>query len=192
MKFKTWLQKLGEAGHLSIMFTNRPITFGRQTGMVCRAKNEDIATMVKIEELIYGKAPWNYAAFATDLRRHDRLYLVLKNRVNDVEQVIGFIGGAFDWHRHDTHITNFGVHPDYQGQGCGTGLLQTLKQVSIDYGMQTMSLEVRVSNHAAQRLYHRLGFVDGDVKRHYYLDDHEDALDMTASLIKKDRENDDE
>ena len=48
--------------------------------------------------------------------------------------------------------------------------------------MKTLSLEVRVSNYQAQRLYRQTGFIDGEIKRHYYLDDHEDALDMVAQL----------
>ena len=48
--------------------------------------------------------------------------------------------------------------------------------------MRTMSLEVRVSNYQAQRLYRRLSLIHGELKRHYYLDNPEDALDMVAEL----------
>lgn len=160
-------------------FASRSIRLNHQSGTISQAKEADIAAMVHIEELIYGVAPWNRAAFAADLKKSDRLYLVLKNANGDV---LGFIGCSFDWNRADAHITNFGVHPAFQRQGLGTYLLQTTRQIALAQAMRTMSLEVRVSNYQAQRLYRRMGFMDGELKRHYYLDNHENALDMVAQL----------
>jgi RimJ/RimL family protein N-acetyltransferase len=45
------------------------------------------------------------------------------------------------------------------------------------------TLEVRVSNTAAQGLYRRFGFVPGGVRRNYYSDIGEDALIMWAHGI---------
>lgn len=92
-------------------FASRSIRLNHQSGTISQAKEADIAAMVHIEELIYGVAPWNRAAFAADLKKSDRLYLVLKNANGDV---LGFIGCSFDWNRADAHITNFGVHPAFQ------------------------------------------------------------------------------
>ncbi len=60
-------------------FASRSIRLNHQSGTISQAKEADIAAMVHIEELIYGVAPWNRAAFAADLKKSDRLYLVLKN-----------------------------------------------------------------------------------------------------------------
>ncbi|MDM8219392.1 MULTISPECIES: ribosomal protein S18-alanine N-acetyltransferase [Limosilactobacillus] len=178
-KFKNWLEQTNGIDRVPMTFASRSISINQKPGMICQAKEADIAAMVHIEELIYGVAPWNRAAFAADLKRNDRLYLVLKNAEADV---LGFIGCAFDQDKADAHITNFAVHPAYQRQGIGTYLLQTIRQLALAQKMKTLSLEVRVSNYQAQRLYRQMGFIDGEIKRHYYLDDHEDALDMVAQL----------
>lgn len=149
-KFKNWLEQVGGTDRMPMTFASRSIRLNHQSGTISQAKEADIAAMVHIEELIYGVAPWNRAAFAADLKKSDRLYLVLKNANGDV---LGFIGCSFDWNRADAHITNFGVHPAFQRQGLGTYLLQTTRQIALAQAMRTMSLEVRVSNYQAQRLY---------------------------------------
>jgi ribosomal-protein-alanine N-acetyltransferase len=45
-----------------------------------------------------------------------------------------------------------------------------------------MTLEVRVSNEIAQRLYRKLGFKPAGIRPAYYSDDNEDALIMWADL----------
>ena len=58
----------------------------------------------------------------------------------------------------EAHITTFGVHPDWRRQGVGARLLLRLVDVALELGAARMTLEVRVSNHAAQELYRRFGF----------------------------------
>lgn len=178
-KFKAWWQDVNPRDQVRLTFAPRTIQINQQSLQICEASEHDVAAMVAIEKMIYGNAPWNRAAFMADLRRHDRLYLVLKDSDNNV---LGFIGGAFNMFKQDTHITNFGVQPNYQRKGLGTYLFKALKQVALAKDMQTMSLEVRVSNYQAQQLYRHLGFVDGEIKPRYYYDNHEDALDMVAKL----------
>lgn len=48
-----------------------------------------------------------------------------------------------------------------------------------------MSLEVRVENVDARRLYHQLGFEDVKVKKGYYEDDKGDAIEMLAPIGKE-------
>lgn len=50
------------------------------------------------------------------------------------------------------------------------------------YGMEAMTLEVRVSNHIAQRLYAKFGFQGAGVRKGYYSDNKEDALIMWTDL----------
>ncbi len=142
------------------------------------ARDEDIPAMVDIERQIYGRAPWNRLAFEEELGRANRLYLVVK----DDDKVVAYAGCDYYWRRRDAHITNIAVMPTYQHCGIGTELMMTQMEVASRYQLETMSLEVRVENAAAKRLYHRLGFRDGRVKYHYYDDDHGDALDMVAKL----------
>ena len=80
----------------------------------------------------------------------------------------------------EAHITTFGVHPDWRRQGIGRQLLLNLVELSRAIGARRMTLEVRVSNEAAQALYRSFGFEAAGRRPRYYSDDGEDALVMTT------------
>jgi ribosomal-protein-alanine N-acetyltransferase len=80
----------------------------------------------------------------------------------------------------DSHITTFGIHPDWRRQGIGRQLLLSLADLSMAIGARRMTLEVRVSNEAAQALYRSFGFEVVGRRPRYYTDDGEDALVMTT------------
>lgn len=182
-KFKLWLTNTaGTTSRPVLDFARRVIMIDGHQYVVRMATDQDITTMVQIEEQIYGKAPWSKAAFRTELQRPcDRLYLVIM----DDSQVVGFIGNAVDWHHCDLHITNVGVLPSYQCRGIGTYLISTSKNYARHLKLRSMSLEVRVHNMSARKLYEQLGFHNQHIKRHYYLDNHEDAVDMQADLLTR-------
>ena len=52
-------------------------------------------------------------------------------------------------------------------------------------GAKTMTLEVRVSNEVAQKLYRKYGFQHGGIRKRYYTDNHEDALVMWVKFNEK-------
>ena len=80
----------------------------------------------------------------------------------------------------EAHITTFAVHPSWRRQGVAHRLMVRLVELSRQIGAQRMTLEVRVSNLAAQSLYRRFGFVVVGRRPRYYTDDAEDALIMTT------------
>jgi ribosomal-protein-alanine N-acetyltransferase len=80
----------------------------------------------------------------------------------------------------EAHVTTFGVHPDWRRQGIGRQLLLNLAELAIAIGARRMTLEVRVSNEAAQALYQAFGFAIAGRRARYYTDDGEDALVMTT------------
>jgi ribosomal-protein-alanine N-acetyltransferase len=78
----------------------------------------------------------------------------------------------------EMHITSFAVHPGFRRQHVGQQLLAGVLTRAVELGCRQAVLEVRASNHAAQRLYGRLGFAPVAVRKRYYVDDHEDAIVM--------------
>jgi len=62
-------------------------------------------------------------------------------------------------------------------------LLYELIVDAIDMGAHAVSLEVRVSNWGAQRLYGRYGFHPVGIRRNYYQELNEDALIMTTEAL---------
>ena len=138
----------------------------------------DIAQVHEIEKLSFA-TPWPAHAFEQELRGN-RLarYVVARAPDGNGERVVGFAGV---WLMVDeAHITTFGVHPDWRRLGVGRRLLLRLVDVSTELRAARMTLEVRVSNTAAQALYRRFGFVISGTRTRYYTDDGEDAFIMTT------------
>lgn len=181
-KFKEWFANATTPNQRPTLdFTRRVVMVSGHQYVVRMMNEHDIPTLVEIEKQIYGKAPWSYAAFRLELERPcDRLYLVIE----DDGQIVGFLGTSVDWYHYDLHITNVGVSPSYQCKGIGTYLILTAKNYARHLKLHSMSLEVRVHNMDARKLYESLGFQDHHIKPRYYLDDHEDAVDMQANLLR--------
>jgi len=93
----------------------------------------------------------------------------------------------------EAHIITMGVRPSYQRQGIGELLLISTidlamtQHATIDLAMtqhaEVMTLEVRLSNSAAQALYQKHGFKKTGVRKSYYNDNHEDAAIMTTDTL---------
>jgi ribosomal-protein-alanine N-acetyltransferase len=138
----------------------------------------DIPQVHEVERLSFA-TPWPQHAFEQELRGN-RLarYVVARTTVGGEERVVGFAGV---WLMVDeAHITTFGVHPDFRRQGVGRRLLLRLADLAMELRARRLTLEVRVSNTAAQGLYRRFGFTISGTRSRYYTDDGEDAYVMTT------------
>lgn len=123
--------------------------------------------------------PWPRSSFLNELYTNDYAYYYV---CLDGERVIGYAGM---WIILDeAHITNIAVHPDFRGRRLGELLLKTLIREAATLGADRMTLEVRVSNTPAQRLYERMGFVRAGVRKGYYNDTQEDAIIMWKHLYE--------
>jgi len=89
------------------------------------------------------------------------------------------------WYQGDeAHITEIAVRESLQGNGIGELLLIGSLREAVEYGSEVMTLEVRVSNFIAQRLYEKYGFKNVGARKAYYSDNREDAVIMTTNPIK--------
>jgi ribosomal-protein-alanine N-acetyltransferase len=73
---------------------------------------------------------------------------------------------------------NVAVATDFRRRGIATLLLERLFEETATDPQRGYTLEVRVSNSHAIRLYERLGFESRGIRRGYYTDNREDALIM--------------
>ena len=134
----------------------------------------DIPAVHEIERLSF-RTPWPAYAFEHELEGN-RLARYIVARAGPT--IVGFAGV---WLMVDeAHITTFGVHPDWRRQGIGRRLLLGVVDVALEMRAVRLTLEVRVSNDNAQRLYRAFGFEVVGRRRAYYTDDGEDALVMTT------------
>jgi ribosomal-protein-alanine N-acetyltransferase len=83
----------------------------------------------------------------------------------------------------EAHVTNIAVREPYRRLGIGELMLLAAIDKAREYQAKTVTLEVRVSNTAAQLLYQKYGFKQVGLRRGYYLDNKEDAVLMTTDDI---------
>jgi ribosomal-protein-alanine N-acetyltransferase len=87
----------------------------------------------------------------------------------------------------EAHVTTFAVHPRYRRRRIGERLLLSLLDLAVDRHAREATLEVRLSNLAARRLYEKYGFRPVGIRPRYYSDNQEDALIMTTEPLAEDR-----
>src|SRR5687767_9725316 len=103
----------------------------------------------------------------------------------DHSSIIGFAGMwlAFD----EAHVTTIGVDPPHRGLGLGELLLLCMFDEAVERGANWLTLEVRVTNAAAQALYRKYGFTAHGTRKRYYSDNNEDALIMWSPALGEPR-----
>jgi [ribosomal protein S18]-alanine N-acetyltransferase len=87
------------------------------------------------------------------------------------------------WHVADElHVLNIATRPSARRRGFATALLTTALVYAREQRVRLILLEVRRSNRAALWLYRKLGFTAMGVRRGYYGDNGEDAIEMMLVL----------
>ena len=115
--------------------------------------------------------PWSRSAFEEELAQN-RLARYIVAVEND--EIVGYAGTWLVIN--EAHVTNVAVSGQRRREGIGRLLMQKLMELARDNDMESMTLEVRVSNAAARHLYEQLGFVEAGIRKNYYSETKEDAL----------------
>lgn len=117
--------------------------------------------------------PWSRNALHEDIAENERAVYLVAERGN---QILGYAGMwiIFD----EAHITNVAILPQFRRQGLAKRIVTVLLQEASAQGARFQTLEVRISNSAAIRLYEDLGFQGAGIRKGYYSDNNEDALIM--------------
>lgn len=116
--------------------------------------------------------PWSPESFLQMITKEDTRYYV-------AEEDGRLLGGCGLWMvAGEGNITNVAVAEDARRRGIGTGLLLHLLKEGDREGVTAYTLEVRVSNEAAIRMYQKLGFVSEGIRPGFYEKPTEDAMIM--------------
>jgi ribosomal-protein-alanine N-acetyltransferase len=134
----------------------------------------DIPQVLEIERASY-PTPWPRQMFLDELARPSAECIVMAAK-DDVSGYLVAASYAEVW-----HVLNVCVRVDQRGQGHGRALLEELFARGEGHAHRGFTLEVRVSNTPAIRLYREAGFIDYGVRPGYYSDNREDALIMWRS-----------
>jgi ribosomal-protein-alanine N-acetyltransferase len=156
----------------------------------------DIGQIMEIENKAFS-APWSAQAYRYEITENEHSTMLVVRPVyassdrvrrlghffgkGGAERVLGYCGL---WLLIDqAHISTLAIHSDWRRRGLGELLLNSLLAQGMEQGARTATLEVRVSNHAAQALYSKYRFSVVSRRKRYYSDNNEDALIMTTPWL---------
>ena len=118
--------------------------------------------------------PWSLESISQEITNTLARYVVAIDSHSN--KVIGFAGMWII--AGEGNITNIAVDVDFKRLGIGYNLLSSLFDICQKENCPDITLEVRVSNIAAQKLYAKAGFINEGIRKKYYDDNGEDAMIM--------------
>jgi ribosomal-protein-alanine N-acetyltransferase len=138
-----------------------------------RLELRDLNAIEQIERASY-PTPWSRSMFAGELAKPSSVSLGAFDP--DTAALLGYL--IISRYVDAWHVMNVAVAPDQRRRKIATMLLEQLFEETAGEGRRGYTLEVRVSNDVAIRLYERAGFKPRGIRRGYYTDNREDALIM--------------
>ena len=128
----------------------------------------DIPRVAEMERMIFS-TPWSEKVYRETFKITGVAYVVaeLNNTIVGAAGVRNIAGTG--------EITNVMVIPEYRGQGVATLMLEELLDRGRKLGASDFTLEVRVGNDSAIRLYEKLGFICEGTRYGFYNNPKEDA-----------------
>jgi ribosomal-protein-alanine N-acetyltransferase len=145
-----------------------------------RLELRDLAAIETIERESY-PAPWSRSMFASELAKPSSISL---GAFGEDDVLVGYL--IISRYVDAWHVMNVAVASEWRRHGVATALLERLFELTADDDQRGYTLEVRVSNTGAIRLYEGLGFRSRGLRRGYYTDNREDALIMWKDPVASD------
>jgi ribosomal-protein-alanine N-acetyltransferase len=133
----------------------------------------DLNAIEVIERQSY-PTPWSRSMFASELAKPSSISLGAFSA--ETGELVGYL--IISRYVDAWHVMNVAVAPARRRQGIARAMLERLFDETASDERRGYTLEVRVSNEGAIKLYEHLGFVARGVRRGYYTDNREDALIM--------------
>ncbi|MBE5927491.1 MAG: ribosomal-protein-alanine N-acetyltransferase [Lachnospiraceae bacterium] len=134
--------------------------------------NEEDVLQVSELEKKYFALPWSYDSIKKEVTNDNSIFCV----ATIDNKVVGYGGMLIVMDEGD--ITNIVVDEAYRNLGIGKKIVEFLIEEGDKKGCNSYTLEVRVSNEPAIRLYNKLGFENAGVRPKFYEKPVEDAYIM--------------
>jgi [ribosomal protein S18]-alanine N-acetyltransferase len=138
-----------------------------------RLELRDLNAIEEIERASY-RTPWSRSMFAGELAKPSSVSLGAFDP--ETGQLLGYL--IISRYVDAWHVMNVAVAPQHRRRKIASTLLDQLFEATAGEGRRGYTLEVRVSNDVAIRLYEQAGFRPRGIRRGYYTDNREDALIM--------------
>jgi ribosomal-protein-alanine N-acetyltransferase len=153
---------------------------GAGTAEIRPLQLRDLSAIEEIERTSY-PTPWSRSMFAGELAKPSSISLGAFEP--DTRKLLGFL--IISRYVDAWHVMNLAVAPEHRRKGIATSLLERLFELTAGEGRRGYTLEVRISNDVAIRLYEQAGFKARGIRRGYYTDNREDALIMWRDPVPR-------
>jgi ribosomal-protein-alanine N-acetyltransferase len=131
----------------------------------------ELGAIEAIERASY-PTPWSRSMFASELAKPSSICIgAFRDGILAGYMIISRYVDAW-------HVMNIAVAEEERRHGIATRLLERMFELTAGQERRGYTLEVRVSNKGAIKLYEQIGFRQRGVRRGYYTDNREDALIM--------------
>ena len=117
--------------------------------------------------------PWSRQSFVNELEAPERSVFLA---ATENGKVVGY--GGFWLIVDEINIVTVAVTADHRKKGIGKALIEKLLELGKRKGAKIATLEVRVSNEPAIKLYEKFGFIRIAIRKGYYTNNKEDAMVM--------------
>ena len=146
-------------------------------------EEEDIPAVMEIERASFS-LPWSAGIYRYELRDNPyAFYLCVRTTEQNLPSIAAY--GGIWLYLPEAHVSTIAVHPRLRGLHLGAWLLAAMLVRAAREGAEEATLEVRVSNYVAQRLYRTFGFRVVGRRPRYYSDNKEDAYIMSLSPLDR-------
>jgi [ribosomal protein S18]-alanine N-acetyltransferase len=145
-----------------------------------KLKLRDLGAIEDIERASY-PTPWSRSMFAGELAKPSSICLGAIDV--EIDQLVGYL--IISRYVDAWHVMNLAIAHSHRRRGIATRLMERLFELTASDGRRGYTLEVRVSNEAAIKLYEALGFRARGIRRGYYTDNREDALIMWRDPVRE-------
>jgi ribosomal-protein-alanine N-acetyltransferase len=140
----------------------------------------DIPEILAIERDSF-PSPWSEAMFLNELGLPIARVMAARAAGKGRGSIAGYI---VYWRIADeVHVQDIAVRRDLRRRHIASRLLDEAIRRECSRGASRATLEVRLTNRSAQRLYEKFGFSVQGLRKGYYADTGEDALIMWAELL---------
>lgn len=136
----------------------------------------DVEALARLEQECFSAHPWSEEELTESLLKYNYRFFVAAEVDENGEEtgnIFGYVGMYIV--AAEGNIANVAVTAPARRQGIGRGLMQALCDYSRKTDCIALTLEVRVTNTPAKRLYESLGFESAGVRKNFYRDPVEDA-----------------
>jgi ribosomal-protein-alanine N-acetyltransferase len=145
-----------------------------------KLKLRDLTAIEKIERSSY-PTPWSRSMFAGELSKPSSICMGAIDAETD--ELVGYL--IISRYVDAWHVMNLAVAESHRRRGIASRLMERLFELTEGDGRRGYTLEVRISNTAAIKLYESLGFRARGIRRGYYTDNREDALIMWKDPVRE-------